>query len=294
MIKVAPLHALFAAEVTGLDLHAAPSEAAFQQIHDAFERYAVLVFRDQNISDDQQIAFSERFGELETTKVGTPGAGSKLITLTNIGPDGAVVAPTDKQVLSSMANRYWHADSSFKEIPAYASMLSARQIPTSGGNTEYISMRAVYAELPNDLKGAIEGRLAVHDFSYGRSKIDPKLVTDDERRAVPPVRQAMVLDHGTYGKSLYIGAHVAAIDGYGESEARELIDRLMAFATQDRFIYSHRWQSHDLILWHNRAVLHRATPFDNITESRHMVRTTIAGHAPTIPSAGASADPGSI
>ncbi|MEM6498359.1 MAG: TauD/TfdA family dioxygenase, partial [Pseudomonadota bacterium] len=151
-MEIKPLHPLFAAEVIGLDLVNGPDAATFSEIHDAFEKNAVLVFRDQKITDDQQISFSERFGELETTKVGTPGAGSKLITLTNIGPGGEIFSPTDKQVLSAKANRQWHADSSFKEVAAYASMLSAREIPSGGGNTEYLSMRAVYADLPDDLK----------------------------------------------------------------------------------------------------------------------------------------------
>lgn len=287
MITITQLHPLFAAEVTGLDLNRGPDVGTFADIHEAFERHAVLVFRDQDITDETQIAFSERFGELETTKVGTPGAGSKLITLTNIGPDGNVVAPTDKQILSNKANQHWHADSSFKEVPAYASMLSARVIPSSGGNTEYISMRAVYDALPADLKDAIEDRVAIHDFSYGRSKIDPSLVTEAERRAVPPVRQAMVLDHGAHGRSLYLGAHVAGIEGMAEADGRNLIERLMTFATQDRFIYSHAWRPHDLILWHNRAVLHRATPFNSTDKKRYMVRTTIAGNGPTIREAAA-------
>ena len=254
-MDIKPLHPLFAAEVIGLDLNAAPDDAAFSKIHSAFETYAVLIFRDQRISDAQQIEFSERFGELETTKVGTPGAGSKLITITNVGPNGEIMPPTDKQILSSKANRQWHADSSFKKIAAYASMLSAREIPSCGGNTEYLSMRAVYRDLPDDLKEQADQAIAIHDFSYGRSKIDPKIVTDAERQAVPPVRQAMVIDHGGHGKSLYLGAHAASVEGYSETEGRILIDRLMEFATQPKYIYSHTWQPHDLILWHNRAVL---------------------------------------
>ena len=281
-MEINPLHPLFAAEVTGLDLDSPPDRETFSEIHEAFEKYAVLVFRNQPITDEQQIAFSERFGDLETTKVGTPGAGSKLITLTNFSPEGKIVPPTDKQVLSGKANREWHADSSFKEVAAYASMLSAREIPSSGGNTEYLSMRAVYADLPADLKQKADKAVAIHDFSYGRSKIDPHLVTDAERQAVPAVRQAMVIDHGPHGKSLYLGAHAARVEGYAEEEGRELIDTLMDFANQPKYIYSHAWQPHDLILWHNRAVLHRATPFDSANQRRLMVRTTIAGKAPTV------------
>lgn len=282
MLRINPLHPLFAAEVVGLDLNAALDGGELAEIKSAFAAHSVLVFRDQKISDDQQVAFSECFGPLETTKVGTPGAGSSLVVLTNIGADGAITAPTDRQVLNNKANQHWHADSSFKPNPAKASLLSARLIPSKGGNTEYLSMRAAYAALPDAMKERIDGLVAIHDYTYGRSKIDKALVTPEERAAVPPVRQAMVIDHGAHGKSLYLGAHCASIEGMDETEGRALIDELMAFAAQDRFVYSHPWRPHDMILWDNRAVLHRATPFANAAEKRLMVRTTIAGDGPTL------------
>lgn len=288
-MKINPLHALFAAEVTGLDLTRPLANGAADEIKQAFTAHSVLVFRDQDVTDAQQIAFSKLFGGLETTKVGTPGAGSNLVVLTNIGEDGQITPPDDRQVLNNKANQQWHADSSFKPIPAKASMLSARMIPSSGGDTEYISMRAVYAALPDDLKQAVEGRVAIHDYAYGRSKVDPELTSAEERAALPPVRQAMVLDHGRRGRSLYIGAHCAAVEGMDEAEGRALVDRLTAFATQERFIYSHPWRQHDMILWDNRTVLHRATPFASKTERRLMVRTTIAGEGPTIPASAAAA-----
>ena len=290
MPQIPPLHERFAGEVTGLDLAAGPDEAGFARIRAAFEHRSVLVFRDQDIDVERQIRFSERFGALETTKVGTSGAGSKLVVLSNLGPDGSLVPPTSRQMLVNRANQSWHADSSFKPVPARASMLSARRIPSSGGDTQYCCMRAAYAELPQRLKDAVEGRVAIHDFSYSRSLIDLGMVTEEERRAVPPVRQAMVLDHGpALGRSLYLGAHAARIEGMGEGEGRALIDELMAFATQERFVYTHKWRRHDLVLWDNRAVLHRATPFRGAVEARHMVRTTIAGDGPTVAGAGVAA-----
>ncbi len=287
MLTIKPLHPLFAAEVVGLDLNQPTVDADFARIDNAFAKFSVLVFRDQRITDVQQITFSKHFGELETTKVGTPGAGGELITLTNIGPNGEIMPPTDRQLLSSKANQHWHTDSSFKPIPAKASMLSARTIPSAGANTEFISMRAVYNELTDELKARIANLHTIHDFSYGRSKIDPHLVTDEERRAVPPVRQAMVLTRPDGTKSLYLGAHCASVIGMSEEEGRALIDELMELAVQPRFIYSHRWTAHDMVLWDNRAVLHRATPFADTTEKRFMVRTTIAGDGPTISNAAA-------
>jgi alpha-ketoglutarate-dependent 2,4-dichlorophenoxyacetate dioxygenase len=285
MPTITPLHPLFAARVTGADVRAL-TDAEFAAIEEAFERYSVLVFAEQRIDDAAQIAFSERFGPLETTKVGTNGAGSKLVVLTNIGADGAIVPPTDRQILNNRANQLWHTDSSFKPVPARASMLSAREIPKGGGaDTQFATMRAAWAELPEALKREARGKVVVHDYAHSRSKIDPGLMTAAERAALPPVRQAMVRDESPFGPALYLGAHAARVEGMDEAAGRALIDRLMAFATQERFVYTHRWSPHDLVLWDNRAVLHRATPFRSGEERRHMVRTTIAGDRPTVASA---------
>ncbi len=123
--------------------------------------------------------------------------------------------------------------------------------------------------------------MGIHDFAWSRSRVDPALMTDAERAAHPPVRQAVVVN-GPYGEALYLGAHATGIEGMADAEARPLIDRLIAFGTQERFVYRHAWTPHDLVLWDNRAVLHRATPFHSGNERRHMVRTTVAGEGPTI------------
>ncbi|MBV8652197.1 MAG: TauD/TfdA family dioxygenase, partial [Alphaproteobacteria bacterium] len=236
MLTITPLHPLFAARISGLDLAQDLDDATFATVRDAFERYSVLVFPGQTITDAQQVRFSERFGPLEVTRAGANGAGSKLIVLTNIAADGCIVAPTDKQVLSHRADQIWHTDSSFKPLPARASLLSAREIPSRGGDTQYASMRAAYAALPDEDKRRVDGLVAVHDFTWSRSRVDPTLVTDAERADHPPVRQAVVMDSPN-GKALYLGAHARFIDGMDEAESRALIDRLIAFGTQERFVY---------------------------------------------------------
>ena len=282
-MRIEKLNSLFGGEVFDVNCRIAPAPSLAAELRAALLQHAVLVFPDQVLDDAQQIAFSQGFGPLEQTKVGTLGSGSQVVVLTNIGPDGAVVPPSHRQSLNNRANMLWHTDSSFKPMPAEASMLSARLIPATGGDTEFICMRSVYAALPDVLKAEIAGRVAIHDFAHSRSKIDPSLVTQAERDSLPPVRQAMVLDHGpALGKSLYLGAHAKAIEGKDDNSAGALIDELMDFATQDQFIYRHRWRPHDLLIWHNRAVLHRATPFDAGQEKRLMVRTTIAGDRPTL------------
>ena len=277
MLKITPLHPCLAAEVTGLDLVKGPDERDFETVRAAFDQYSVLVYRDQDITDEQQIRFTKRFGPLEGTKVGTPGAGSPIALITNLDADGNIVPPNHRQIINGRANGVWHADSSFKEVPAWASMLSGRIIARKGGNTEFASMRAAYRDLPARLKQAIEGRVALHDYAYGRDRIDPTLATDAERALLPPVRQTMVLDRGALGKSLYVGAHTKCVEGMGTAESDALIEELKAFATQEKYVYSHVWRPHDMVMWDNFAVVHRAMPYDVEREKRHMVRTTLAG-----------------
>ena len=281
MIATRPLHRLFGAIVEGVDVTKPIHDETFTELQNALTEFSVLVFPGQEINDAQQIAFSQRFGPLETTKVGTRGTGSPLVILSNIGEDNRVVPFADRLNMVNRANMQWHADSSFKRIPAQTSILSAREVPATGGNTEFVSMRVVYAELPEDLKQAVEDRVAIHDFAHSRDKVDPNLMTDSERATLPPVRQAMVLDQG-HKLSLYIGSHVSDVEGMTTSESRKLIDRLLSFATQKQFIYRHTWCLHDLVMWDNRSVIHRAQPFVNHKERRRMVRTTIAGVTPTV------------
>ena len=283
-MELHPLHETIGANVTGPNLSQKIDEDMFQDILVQFQQYALLVFPDQILTDEQQISFSERFGPLEITKTGSDGAGTRRVRLTNIGPDGTALPPDHRQNLIGRANRLWHADSSFTPVPAWASILSAREVPTEGGNTEFVNMRAVYAALPKGLKTKIENRVAVHDFAHSRGQVKAELMTHAERAEVPPVRQALVLAHGPkLGRSLYIGSHVSHIEGLSAAESDHLIDSLLPFATQSQFIYSHRWHRHDLVMWDNRCVIHRGTPYRDDRERRCLVRTTVAGTAPTLP-----------
>ena len=287
MMKTIPLTPLFAARIEGVDVARGIDAATMAGLRDALDRFAVLVLPGQVIDDQAQIAFSQGFGALEMTRPGALGAGSAVIVLSNIGPGGEIAAPSDKQLLNNKANRHWHHDSSFKPIPARASLLSAREIPSAGGNTEFAFMRGAFAALDTAEQARLRGMVALHDFGWSRGRVDPTLVTEAERTQHPAVRQAVVLEENPYGPALYLGAHARSIDGMTEAESRALIERLMAHATEDRFIYSHRWSPGDLLIWDNRAVLHRATPFASTTERRHMVRTTVAGQGPTLRAAAA-------
>lgn len=269
-------------EIIGLNLKINIDKNIIGQVSDLLSQFSVVVIRNQNITNDQHIHFSEYFGDLEVTKAGTNGSGSKLIILRNFDEDGNIVPATDRQRLNNLANQEWHSDSSFKKIPSKLSILSAKMIPAKGGNTEFLSMRAVYNSLPEKLKSNIEDKVCWHDYSYGRSKIDPNLVTADEKKALPPVKQKLVLNNKKYGKSLYIGAHCSKIDGMNDSESQNLLDEIYEYIDNESHVYSHIWKPYDLIMWDNRAVLHRATPIKGKVEKRLMVRTTIAGEASTL------------
>ncbi|MBL6848010.1 MAG: TauD/TfdA family dioxygenase [Alphaproteobacteria bacterium] len=269
-------------EIIGFNLKKNIDKNIIGQVSDLLSQFSVVVIRDQNITNEQHINFSEYFGDLEVTKAGTNGAGSKLIILQNFDEDGNIVPPTDRQRLNNLANQEWHSDSSFKKIPSKLSILSAKMIPAKGGNTEFLSMRSVYNALPKKLKSNIEDKVCWHDYSYGRSKIDANLVTADEKKALPPVKQKLVLNNKKYGKSLYIGAHCSKIDGMNDDESQNLLDEIYEYIDNESHVYSHIWKPYDLIMWDNRAVLHRATPIKGKVEKRLMVRTTIAGEASTL------------
>jgi alpha-ketoglutarate-dependent 2,4-dichlorophenoxyacetate dioxygenase len=273
---------LIGIEITGLDTRIDLSENLKNEISDLLSEFSVVVIRNQNITNDQHIKFSEYFGNLELTKAGTDGSGSKLIILRNFDEEGNIVAPTDRQRLNNLANQEWHSDSSFKIISSKLSILSAKKIPSKGGNTEFLSMRAVYNALPENLKLEIEDKVCWHDYSHGRSKIDANLVTSDEKKALPPVKQKLVLNNKKYGKSLYLGAHCNSIDGMSKDASQKLLKKINQYSDNESFVYSHIWEPYDLIMWDNRAVLHRATPIEGKIEQRLMVRTTIAGETSTL------------
>ena len=269
-------------EINDLDVTKISDKETINKISDLLSEFSVVVIRSQNITNDEHIKFSENFGDLELTKVGTDGSGSKLIILRNFDEEGKIVPSTDRQRLNNLANQEWHSDSSFKKIPSKMSILSAKIIPSIGGNTEFLSMRASYNALPHDLKLKIDDKVCWHDYSHGRSKIDPNLVTPEEKQALPPVKQKLVLGNNKHGKSLYLGAHCRNVDGMSDNDSKDLLAEINSYIDHKKFVYSHVWEPYDLIMWDNRAVLHRATPVKGKIEKRLMVRTTIAGVSSTL------------
>jgi len=275
-MDIVPVGPGFAAELRGVTLFdVAADDAAYQAVRAAFEAHSVLVLRDQQVTDDIQLAFSRRFGPLEVTKVGAIGTGTNLIILTTIGPDGKVVAPESRLALRNKANQLWHTDSTFKQIPALSSVLSARIIPAHGGETEFVSTRLAFERLDATTQKRLENYFVWHDYAHSRSKIAADLASPEERAALPPACWRMVWTNPANGRrALYLASHAYAIEGMDKAEGLKLIEELMDAATAPGLSYMHQWKAGDVVMWDNRATMHRGRPWPAL-EARLMVRSTI-------------------
>lgn len=276
-MDIVPLGPRFAAELRGVTLaDVASDDAAYAAARAAFEEHSVLVFRGQEVTDELQLAFSSRFGPPEVTKVGSQGTGSHFVILSTIGPDGKVVPPDHRLSLRSKANQLWHTDSSFKRMPALTSILSARVIPANGGETEYVSTRLAFERLDAGLQKRLENSFAWHDYAHSRSQIAPDLASPEERAALPPQCWRMVWKNPVNGRgAVYLASHAYTVEGMEPLAGQKLIDELMEFATAPGTSYLHQWHKGDVVMWDNRATMHRGRPWP-AHEARLMIRTTIS------------------
>jgi alpha-ketoglutarate-dependent 2,4-dichlorophenoxyacetate dioxygenase len=276
-MELVPLGPGFGVEVKGVSmLDVATDDQAYKAVRAAFETHSFLVFRDQVIADDVQTAYSRAFGPLELTKVGSLGANGFYSRLTNVGADGGIVPPDHRQVRVAQANALWHTDSSFKKTPALASVLTARVLPDQGGETEFTSTRCAWERLPEALRTRLTDAVATHSYANSRDQIHPDLATEEERKALPPVRWRMNWRNPSNDRrALYVASHAYAIDGMDDRDARQLLAQLLDEATRPEFVYSHKWRQGDAVMWDNRAMLHRGRPWPYERE-RTMVRTTIS------------------
>jgi alpha-ketoglutarate-dependent 2,4-dichlorophenoxyacetate dioxygenase len=251
------------------------------------DRFAVLVFRDQPLDDKQQIAFSRHFGPLEqaTGDIQSPDQrrlSMDINDISNLDRDSKVLARDDRRRLFSLGNMLWHSDSSFKPTPAKYSLLSARVVPSSGGNTEFADMRAAYDALDDETRTLVADLVCEHSQIHSRGTLGFTDFTDEERRKWAPVPQRLVRRHPVTGRrSLFLSAHAGAIRGWPVPEARALLRDLTEHATQREFVHAHRWRPFDLVIWDNRVVMHRGRRYD-ATAVRDLHRTTIADVAPTL------------
>lgn len=287
-ISFDPIEKHIGARVSGVDLTKplTPDQAA--QIEAAMDRHAMLVFPGQSITDEQQKAFTVNFGPLENARGGNvtkpedKRLAEGLNDVSNLGKDGKPLAKDSRQHLFNIGNMLWHSDSSFRAVPAKYSILSARVVNPVGGNTEFASMRAAYEALDDDTKAEIEDMICEHSLMYSRGVLGFLEFTEAEREMFKPVRQRLVRRHPSTGaKSLYLSSHAGAIAGMEMPAARILLRDLTEHATQSQFVYVHKWQPGDLVMWDNQQTMHRVRRYD-ATQPRDMRRTTVAGGAMTV------------
>jgi len=278
----------FVGDVSGIDITRPLSADEAATLEAGMDRYAVLIYHDQPLTDDQQKAFSRNFGPLElaaggtVTKTAERRLDGEMQDVSNLDANQQPLARDDRRRLFNLGNQLWHSDSSFRAVPAKFSILSGRIVVDAGGNTEFADMRAAYDALDAGTKADIEDLVCEHSLIYSRGTLGFTELSDAEKQMFKPVRQRLVRVHPVTGrKSLYLSSHAGTIIGWPMPEARAFLRDLNEHAVQPRFTYAHKWKQHDLVMWDNRTTMHRVRRFDE-TKIRDMRRTTVAGDRVTV------------
>ena len=293
-ISIYPITSSFAAEIGDVDLSQPLQAMEVEAIKQAFWDYAVLIFPGQELTEEQHLTFARHIGPLETSVLAlNPDVKlrvrAEIADVSNLDAENKLWGEKSRMRMLQLGNRLWHTDSSFKYLPARASLLYVRSIPPIGGHTEFADMRAAYDALSQEKRRELEGLVAEHALSYSRARIGFSDFTEAENAKLPPVPQRMVRTLPENGrKSLYIASHIGSIVGMAQEQARALVDELVAHATQRQFVYTHRWRLHDLVMWDDRCTMHRGTEFDDLRWVRDMHRATVSDIANTCEQAAAS------
>lgn len=287
MVQVKQLHPLFVGEMSGADLRKPVDTQTRDAIIAASNEHGILVFRDQDIDDDQQMAFSAQLGELGKTSLTLrkdfkARLDPRMTDISNVGLDNEVLPANDRRRLYTLANRFWHTDNAFMKVAAKYSMLSARAVPPEGGETQFADMRAAYDALPEKKKAFLQGKIAIHSIIYSRELIGFTDYSKEEREGLPAVPHVMVRTHpGSGRKSLYLASYAHEIEGMATPEARMMLRDLIEHATQPQFVYTHTWRVGDLVMWDNRCTMHRACDYDN-SHRRDLRRATVMEEVSTL------------
>ena len=274
-----PLTPQFGATASGVDLRRPLDAARIAAIDAAMDRYAVLVFRDQPLSEAEQITCARQFGPLDAGLRKATGAATRfqheeLIDISNLALDGAVAGRDNARLIGALANQLWHSDSSFQPLPIKYSMLSAVTVPEHGGDTEWADLRAAWDCLPQDLRAAVAGRSAQHSTFHSRIMLGDDKYTPEQLNRFPPAEWPLVRTHpGSGRKLLFVGVHCERVSGMSVPEGRMLIADLIEHATQRQFVYRHQWRAGDYVMWDNRSTLHRGRRYD-LAARRDLRRTT--------------------
>jgi alpha-ketoglutarate-dependent 2,4-dichlorophenoxyacetate dioxygenase len=289
-MRFIPIGHDFVAEGIGIDLRAPGDADTAAAIHAAMDRYAVLVFHDQLLNDGEQTTFTKSLGNIElntannVTRLDQRRLGIEMSDISNLDQHGNLLARDDRRRAFNLGNRLWHSDSSFKAVPAKYSLLSARIVPSAGGNTEFADMRAAYDALDPQTKTEIEGLVAEHSLLFSRGQLGFTDFNAEERVKFAPARQRLVRTNEATGRrSLFLSSHIGGIVGWPVPEALALVRDLVEHATQRQFVYAHTWRQYDLVMWDNRQTMHRARRYRDTGEVRDMRRTTLEGDGPTTP-----------
>lgn len=278
----------FVGFISDIDLKTSLSDLLIKEIDDAINKYAVLVFKDQNINNEDQVRFTEYFGKIEAsgktsniTKASDRRLPTELADVSNLDKDNNPFTINDPRRIFNLGNRLWHTDSSFKSVPAKYSLLSGRNISKEGGNTEFGDMRAAYDNLDVKDKNKIEEMICEHSLIYSRQRLGFDMVKElssEQIKNFDPVEQPLVRQNKlTNRKTIFLSSHIGKIKNWIRPDSMCFIDDLIEYATKDKFIYVHKWVQNDLIIWDNRQTMHRARAYDDLTEHRDMRRTTVLG-----------------
>jgi alpha-ketoglutarate-dependent 2,4-dichlorophenoxyacetate dioxygenase len=280
VLAFTPLHPLFAAEVGPIDLRAVHEPGTLGEIRRGMDQYAVLVFRDQSLSNEEQLAFAQRFdGTLHTrtsTAVLTRNRfGNEALTdISNVGSDGDILPAGDRRRVGALANRLWHTDASFVDPPGRYSMLSARVVPPVNNDTEYADMRGAWDTLDEATKAALEGLRAHHSIAYSRHLLGFDFTPEEQEQLKGANHPLVRTIPGSGRRALYLASHAERIVDWPVPEGRLLLRELTEHATQPRFVYRHAWREGDFVIWDNRCTMHRGRPFDDRKYRRELRRTT--------------------
>ena len=289
-VTIHPLHPMFVAEVGGADTGRSLEAAAVRAVADAIDRYAVVVFRGQDLDDERQMAFARQFGELEHPRSGRAAVMRRLrpemSDISNLDEHGRLRGRDDPRRFDQLGNRLWHTDGSFRRVPAALSMLYAHRVPRPGalgkGETEFADLRAAYDALPETTKAEIEHLVVLHDIAWSRAQLGFTDLLFGEKDVLPPVPQRLVRTHpGSGRKTLYLAAHASEVVGWPLPDGRLLLRELIEHATRREFVHRHEWREGDLVIWDNRCTMHRGRHFDE-REVRDLRRVTTRDVASTL------------
>jgi alpha-ketoglutarate-dependent 2,4-dichlorophenoxyacetate dioxygenase len=275
-----PLHPLFAAEASGVDLRHIHAPDDLDGIRRGMDRYAVLVFRDQALGDADQLAFAQRLDGALHTRTGISTLqknrfGNEALTdISNVGNEGEILEAEDRRRAYSLANRLWHTDGSFNDPPGRYSMLHARVVPPVAADTEYADMRTAYDDLTDMIKQKIEGLQAHHSIAYSRQTLGFDFSEDEKEQLKGAIQPLVRTLPRSNRKALYLASHAFRIVGWPVPDGRLLLRDLIEHATQRKYVYRHSWRVGDLVIWDNRCTMHRATPFEDLQHRRELRRVT--------------------